>query len=527
MLGLLPINALFFGISLGLWLYITQSQLENQMRLQADSLAQQLDTLSRRALASHNEWLLPSHVMAFSRLSGVREVTVLTWDGRVLADSQLERVGRTWDHPPPATKSLVSQPSAEVRLVLQSRSEEVNQECLQVALACGFLLGAVGLLVVARSAHAFSLPILRVAEKAQIYSETWPPPLPLSLDGTPAQSEVGALSRALDQMALRLRDVALRQRHRRLDLERRVQTLLSCVQRVTRGELTVRCTSEDDDAIGRLEKGFNAMLVRLVKTRQAELQARLDLEWTREALVQGNRRLAELDRRKTDFLNTASHELRTPLTSIRAFAEIVLDNCEQDSGAEFLEENREFLDIISRESERLARLLASLLDLNCIETGKVEWTFEDLSVGDLVQATVTSCQSLLREKQQELRVDVPSEIHLRGARDPLIQVLTNLLSNAHKFTPLSEGKIEIRARQNGDQVIVEVEDNGVGIAVEDQHKVFESFQQAEEPPTPSYSKGSGLGLAIVKQIVESHGGSIKVQSQLGKGSCFSVRLPVS
>jgi len=133
----------------------------------------------------------------------------------------------------------------------------------------------------------------------------------------------------------------------------------------------------------------------------------------------------------------------------------------------------------------------------------------------------------LREKQQELRVDVPSEIHLRGARDPLIQVLTNLLSNAHKFTPLSEGKIEIRARQNGDQVIVEVEDNGVGIAVEDQHKVFESFQQAEEPPTPSYSKGSGLGLAIVKQIVESHGGSIKVQSQLGKGSCFSVRLPVS
>ena len=566
LLALLPVNLLFLAVVLGGWLRLTEDQLRIQLEHQARSLATQLALVSAQALGSHNEWLLPEHLSRFARLPDIDRLTMVDAQGRILADSDPEKVGSSWndsvaiDGTEPRLRYLERQvqaqdgprgielfgpsfldaPGLEVTIPLQSGGRRYGalqlvcklssvqrqmRECYTLLWFGSGLLTALSLVVLAGISRGFAQPILHVADKAQSLARDWNQE-PKSSSGV-AQSEVGMLSRALDQMALSLRQLTQRQRQARLELQQRVTHLLELVQRVAAGDLTVRHEQPGEGEMGRLEQGFNRMLARLVRTRQAELQARLDLEWTREALVQGNRRLAELDRRKTDFLNTASHELRTPLTSIRAFAEIVLDNEEGNDGGsaeDFLENNREFLEIIHRESERLSRLLHSLLDLSRIESGKIDWDFETLCVEQLVRSTVDSCRSLLQEKSMQLELELQPGLQLHGARDPLIQVLTNLLSNAIKFTPAG-GRIVLRSRPGEEQVILEVEDSGVGIAQEDQSKVFESFQQAEGQPDTGAPKGSGLGLAIVKQIVETHGGTIKVQSQLGKGSCFIVRLP--
>jgi signal transduction histidine kinase len=566
-LALLPVNLLFFAFHLSTWMRLTEDQLQLQSERQAVSLSSQLALLSARALDSHNEWLLPEHVQRFAELPGVVYARLLDTQGRVLAAKDLDEIGTlqaatpdqanepiltyrkgqqslrldpylsVWDPLAPrftdfdtvsvaVPVQLGGQRYGQVLLGLDLKSAKQQRlECYQVLWLASALLSLVTILLLGLIARSFSRPILRVAHKAERLAEQWDSEVVATASATPPQSEVGLLSRALDQMSSSLHQLAERQRQQRRDLQRRVEDLLACVQRVEEGDLLVRCAASGQDEIGRLEIGFNRMVSRLVKTRQAELQARLDLEWTHEALQQGNKRLAELDRRKTDFLNTASHELRTPLTSIRAFAEIVLDNEEEScTSEEFLEMNQEFLDIILRESDRLGRLLHSLLDLSSIESGKIDWVFEELEVEGLVRSTVDACRSLLGEKEMQLKVEVQPGLRLCGARDPLIQVLTNLLSNAIKFTPRG-GNIEVRARRGEEHVIIEVEDSGVGIAPEDQSKVFDSFQQAEDQPDTQAPKGSGLGLAIVKQIVETHGGSMKLTSQLGKGSCFSVRLP--
>lgn len=567
MLALLPVNLVFLAVVFGYWANLTQDQLRQQSERQASSLVSQLTILSAQALASHNEWVLPEQIERFSRLKGIDYAYLVDSQGRVIADARGERVGnqevgnfasgdetvlrylkRKGNQPPqvlggswnPMAPQFGDFEVLEVTapLLLGGRrfgaariGLDLGQAQRQLAgsysalWAASALLTLLGLALLAWISRGFSQPILHVAEKAEKLAESWE--LGPSQSRGEGQSEVGLLSRALDQMASSLRQLNQRQRDLKAKLQHRVGVLKSAAERVAEGDLSARVEVQGQGEIGRLEDGYNRMVGRLVKTRQAELQARLDLEWTREALVQGNRRLAELDRRKTDFLNTASHELRTPLTSIRAFAEIVLDNQEdvECSSEEFLEENREFLEIIHRESERLTRLLHSLLDLSNIEAGKIDWEFEVLSVEELVTSTVNCCRSLMQEKSMQLSVthDVPG-LTLSGARDPLIQVLTNLLSNAIKFTAAG-GRIEIRSRRGQEQVIIEVEDSGVGIAPEDQSKVFESFQQAEGQPDTGAPKGSGLGLAIVKQIVETHGGTIKLQSVLGKGSCFIVRLP--
>jgi len=573
LLALLPVNLLFLAVVLAGWLRLTEQQLRVQLEHQARSLATQLALLSAQALSTHNEWLLPEHLSRFSGLPEVAQMTLVDAQGRILADSDSEQIGNGWhgtavvEGSEPRLRylergslstrggspafgprgvelfgpSFLDAPGLEVTTALQSggrrygtlqlvfklsTAQRQMRECYTILWFGSGLLTGLSLLVLAGIARGFAQPILHVAKKAHHLARDWSHQ-PKTSSGE-AQSEVGMLSRALDQMAFSLRQLTDRQRQARLELQQRVSRLLDLVKRVSAGDLTVRHEMPGKGEMGRLEQGFNRMLGRLVRTRQAELQARLDLEWTREALVQGNRRLAELDRRKTDFLNTASHELRTPLTSIRAFAEIVLDNEEgHEAGTtteEFLENNREFLEIIHRESERLTRLLHSLLDLSRIESGKIDWDFEPLCVESLVRSTVDSCRSLLQEKSMQLELQLEPGLQLHGARDPLVQVLTNLLSNAIKFTPAG-GHIELRSRLGDEHVILEVQDSGVGIAPEDQSKVFESFQQAEGQPDTGAPKGSGLGLAIVKQIVETHGGTIKVQSQLGKGSCFVIRLP--
>lgn len=565
-LALVPVNLLFLSVAFGTWGRLTEDQLRQQSERQAVTLVSQIVILVSHSLASHNEWVLPEQVERFASLPGVSYVSIVETQGRVLSDSrptrvsshepgdfardplrvrysrgqadfELEELTSSWSPFAPRFRDYqLLQVAAPLQLGgkrfgmailafdLKDAQRQLQRSSSALWLA-GALLTAGSCLLLAWVAQGFSRPILHVAYKAEQLAESWE--LSGSLSRGEGQSEIGRLSQALDHMAGSLRAIHQRQRELKEKLQNRVGQLTAAAERVAGGDLTARVAVQGQGEIGRLEEGFNRMVGRLVRTRQAELQARLDLEWTREALQQGNRRLAELDRRKTDFLNTASHELRTPLTSIRAFAEIVLDNLGDEEPQDFLENNQEFLEIIQRESERLTRLLASLLDLSNIEAGKIDWEFEPLQVEQLVGSTVDACRSLLQEKSMDLRVEHQQPgLTLVGARDPLVQVLTNLLSNAIKFTPAG-GRIEIRSRPGQDQAILEVEDSGVGIAPEDLSKVFESFQQAEGQPDTGAPKGSGLGLAIVKQIVETHGGTIKLQSTLGQGSCFTVRLPLT
>lgn len=531
----LTVASMLFQAAASLRLEDQALALEAETR--ARSIAQQLAILSGQALATCNEWLLPQSVGTFGRLAGVVRVTVTDDRGLVLADLDRTRVGLEEKLAAgaafrgPSRLGRTGHESVEVSVPVQGAGlvtvgvslREARAALLASAWAVGWAslgLGLVATLVLWLLARRFTRPILSLAERARRVSED----LELVSEGGQAR-EVRDLELALELMCRRLRERTSEERGARERLQARVENLRCSAQQVAGGNLRARVPAQEDDDLGRLERGFNEMVSNLAQTRRAELQARLELNWTRETLERGNQHLRELDRRKTDFLNTASHELRTPLTSIRAFAEIMLENDDPSlDGPGFREANEEFLHIVDSESERLARMIGDMLDMSRIESGQLKWNFEVFDVLPWMRTAAANCRSLADENHLELRIDAPGELRVRADRDSLTRVLINLLSNAIKFTPAG-GKVEARARTNGEQVILEVEDSGIGIAPEDQPKLFESFQQAEAGPEHKAPKGSGLGLAIVKQIVEGHGGTIKLVSQVGKGSTFIVRLP--
>lgn len=509
--------------------------LAREAEARARSIAQQLAILSGQELATLNEWMLPQSVAPFGRLPGVVQVTVTDERGLVLADLDRTRVGlpagRVDGFSGPGGLGLTGYDSVAVSVPVQGAGFVTVGISLKEARAAllasarGALLSSVVLGLAATGvlwllARRFTLPILNLAERARTASES----LELVSDGHQAR-EVRDLEQALDLMSRRLRDRTSAERAARERLQARMESLRGSAQQVAAGNLRARVQAQDDDDLGRLESGFNEMVANLAQTRRDDLQARLELNWTRDTLERGNQHLRELDRRKTDFLNTASHELRTPLTSIRAFAEIMLENDDPAfDGAGFREANEEFLHIVDSESERLGRMITDMLDMSRIESGELRWNFTVFEVGPWMRTAAANCRSLADENHLDLRIEAPDGLQVRADRDSLTRVLINLLSNAIKFTPAG-GKVEARARTNGEQIVVEVEDSGIGIAPEDQPKLFESFQQAESGPEHKAPKGSGLGLAIVKQIVEGHGGTIKLVSQVGKGTTFIVRLP--
>jgi signal transduction histidine kinase len=279
------------------------------------------------------------------------------------------------------------------------------------------------------------------------------------------------------------------------------------------------------------EKRLASMIAHLsgIALKNAELYSRLDSfskeleskvqERTGE-LRRAYEELKELDRLKDEFLSSVSHELRTPLTSIRSFSELLLTFGDDDR------ENRdEFLTIIHDESKRLTRLINDVLDIAKIESGRMEWRPEKISVVDVLENTVDLSRALLREKKMHARVeyDEPFQPALAD-RDRITQVVTNLLSNAIKFSP-DRGEIILRSHIEGEAVVVEVQDFGKGIPPDELEHIFDRFRQIVDKKAGKPS-GTGLGLTICRQIVEHHGGRIWAASEVGKGSTFYFTLPV-
>ncbi|MEH1856854.1 MAG: PAS domain S-box protein [Nostoc sp.] len=241
----------------------------------------------------------------------------------------------------------------------------------------------------------------------------------------------------------------------------------------------------------------------------------------------------EIDQMKTDFISTVSHELRTPLTSVLGFASIIQEKLETDVFPMISTEDRKLqktikrvadnLNIIVSEAERLTSLINDVLDIAKMEAGKVEWQMQPIDPSELLDWATNSTAGLFETNGLQLVSEIePGLPQIVGDRNRLLQVLINLISNAVKFT--ESGCVTCRVKQENDGVCISVIDTGIGIAPEDQPKVFEKFRQVGDTLTDK-PKGTGLGLPICKQIVDHHGGRIWVESEPGKGSIFSFIIP--
>jgi signal transduction histidine kinase len=224
-----------------------------------------------------------------------------------------------------------------------------------------------------------------------------------------------------------------------------------------------------------------------------------------------------------DFVSNVSHDLKTPLTAIRGWSQSLLD------GTAVTEtEQQQAAGIIYNEAERMQRMVNQLLDLAKIESGQL--TLEQAPV-DLHQL-LTEVQNnlMLRAQDQKIHLthDLQSVPPISGDYDRLMQTFTNLLDNALTHTPAG-GRVHVALKMHGEKAVeVTVQDTGSGIAQEDISRIFERFYQVEKSRTRENGRrGSGLGLAIVRELVEAHHGSIRAHSQVGEGTVFVVRLPVS
>lgn len=265
--------------------------------------------------------------------------------------------------------------------------------------------------------------------------------------------------------------------------------------------------------------GIEEVMELVDETRQVIAYSH-ELETTTRELAAANERLKELDRLKDEFISTVTHELRTPLTAIRSIAEILLENPEIDAG-----QKRDFTEIIVKESERLSRLINQVLDFQKIESGQMQWNLSKLDMNEVIRDSVRATDQLIRDRDIALELSLPPVAPLiTGDRDRLIQVMVNLISNAVKFCESAGGRIHVNLTCEPAHLKVDVSDNGIGIRREHQDIIFQAFRQITDTDK-GRPQGSGLGLVITRRIVHYHQGSIWVESEPGKGSTFSFRLP--
>jgi hypothetical protein len=251
-------------------------------------------------------------------------------------------------------------------------------------------------------------------------------------------------------------------------------------------------------------------------------QKSVELETATTELRAANERLQELDRLKDDFVSTVSHELRTPLTSIRSFSEILREDPKVD-----LAQRRKFLDIITKETERLTRLINKILDLSKLESGTTEWHDAPVDMKELIESTMTAASQLFKEKGVRLDARLPQRVpSLVADFDRITQVIFNLLSNAVKFCEAGNGRVEVLLVEDKGFLRVDVSDNGPGISPKDQKVIFDKFRQAGDALTDK-PRGTGLGLHISFRIIEHYGGRIWVTSRPGQGTTFSFTLPLA
>jgi PAS domain S-box-containing protein len=227
----------------------------------------------------------------------------------------------------------------------------------------------------------------------------------------------------------------------------------------------------------------------------------------------------EADRAKSEFISTVSHELRTPMTSIKGYTDLLL----MSAVGELNEQQRRFLDTVKTNVDRLADLVADLLDISRIESGRLRLELEELELGKVL----TQAASALRGQFAARRILIESEIgdglKTLGDAERITQVITNILQNACQYTRPG-GQVVLSAYREGQEIRIDVADTGIGISEKDQKRLFERFFRADHPVVME-TQGTGLGLAIIKSIVEMHNGRVWIESELEEGTTVSFTLP--
>jgi PAS domain S-box-containing protein len=263
--------------------------------------------------------------------------------------------------------------------------------------------------------------------------------------------------------------------------------------------------SPTTDSTGRIT-GYSAIARDITERKRAEQR----LQETRD----------ETDRVKQEFFALVSHELRTPLTSLKGYARLLL----QGEAGELPDDGRRFVEIMTRNTDRLERLVDDLLLVARLEGGGFTVQRSDVDLRRLVSESVEAARPVAESKSIEMTLDVEPVGTCPGDRQRLEQLLDNLISNALKYTPQG-GRVATRLQRENGHVTIEVEDSGVGIPLEEQQFVFDQFFRASRA-TADAIPGVGLGLTIVKAIAEAHQGAVKVQSEDGRGATFRVELPL-
>lgn len=369
-----------------------------------------------------------------------------------------------------------------------------------------------------------------------------------------SNDELGSLARSLNRMAAELRDSL-----DRLSLEgaRREAILSSMVEGVLAVDGEMRITFCNGSFLRKIaangpieehkpvievvrDAGLRDMLAQALALNQAQ-RKRLELpaakghsfEVQTAPLTASSRRgaiavlhditdLERLERVRKDFVANVSHELRTPLAAILGYAETLLDGAVEDPA-----NNRKFLEIIRAHATRLNNIASDLLTLSELESGKPEQIENDcVAVGTAIESAIGTVEAEARARGIQVKWQPSNEILVRGSKLRLEQALVNLLTNAVKFNrPSGDVRIEV-ARTAENQARITIADSGIGIPSEDLPRIFERFYRVDKVRSREVG-GTGLGLSIVRHIIEGMNGAITVESTLGKGTVFSITLPLS
>jgi len=235
--------------------------------------------------------------------------------------------------------------------------------------------------------------------------------------------------------------------------------------------------------------------------------------------VQDVTQAKESEQARDQFLYHVMHELRTPLTNIRAYAETLSQGVIDDE-----QTIRECYNVIMSETQRLNRLVEDILNVSQLEVGTARMDLAEVQLDKLLRSTVQDAQRSADTKNIDLLLNLPAKIpRLRGDKDRLKVVLTNLIGNAIKYTP-DGGRVDVSCIEENERVRIAVTDNGIGIDPIDHDKIFDKFYRVDSEYVTEVP-GTGLGLSIVKETVRVHGGSVLVTSTLGEGSTFTIVLP--
>lgn len=295
---------------------------------------------------------------------------------------------------------------------------------------------------------------------------------------------------------------------------------------IAHGKLDMRADIRSGDEFEELSHAFNRMLRHLVTVQEELRHVNRDLDAKVDELARVNLRLYELNNLKNEFLATMSHELRTPLNSILGFSDVL------QTADNLSEKQKRYVTNILTSGRNLLTLINDVLDLAKIESGKMELHLVEFSLADVIERQVAAMTLMAEKKNIELTWHVDPQVPvLFQDLGKLQQILNNLLSNAVKFTP-DGGRVRVKASLRDEQHFqVDVEDTGVGIPLEEQERIFEKFRQGrlqpgQEDALTRQFEGSGLGLSIVKELCKLLSGEVSLVSEFGKGSTFTVTLPL-